>query len=132
YLQLTTGERFPRVLVARQVQKDGHFYAGPFMPAKLARRTMALTHSLVGIRSCNEVITGRRTRPCLEYDTGRCLAPCVETITSEAEYQRAVADTRLFLEGRTDELLADLRERMQEAAAAERFELAAHLRDAMR
>ncbi|HEX7087712.1 MAG TPA: excinuclease ABC subunit UvrC [Vicinamibacterales bacterium] len=132
YLQLTTGERFPRVLVARQVQKDGHFYAGPFMPAKLARRTMALTHSLFGIRSCNEVITGHRPRPCLEYDIGRCLAPCVETITSEAEYRRAVDDTRLFLEGRTEELVADLRERMQEAAAAERFELAAHLRDAMR
>lgn len=132
YLQLTTGERFPRVLVARQVQKDAHFYAGPFMPAKLARRTMALTHSLFGIRSCNEVITGRRPRPCLEYDIGRCLAPCVETITSEAEYQRAVADTRLFLEGRTEELIADLRERMEEAAAAERFEQAAHLRDAMR
>ncbi len=131
YLQLTTGERFPRVLVARQVHKDGHYYAGPFMPAKLARRTMALTHRLFGIRSCNEVITGRRPRPCLEYDIGRCLAPCVETVASEAEYQRAVTDTRLFLEGRTTELLADLRERMTDAAARERFEQAAHLRDAM-
>ena len=131
YLQLTTGERFPRVLVARQVHKDGHYYAGPFMPAKLARRTMALTHRLFGIRSCNEVITGHRHRPCLEYDIGRCLAPCVETIASEAEYQRAVTDTRLFLEGRTDELLEDLRERMVNAASGERFEQAAQLRDAM-
>src|SRR6266508_4271261 len=58
YLQLTTGEAFPRVLIARSVEKDGHYYAGPFMPAKLGRRTMALTHRLFGIRSCNEVISG--------------------------------------------------------------------------
>src|ERR671911_3192450 len=55
YLQLTTTEDFPRVLVARQVEKNGDFFAGPFLPAKLARRTMALTHKMFGIRSCNEV-----------------------------------------------------------------------------
>jgi excinuclease ABC subunit C len=63
YLQLTTGERFARVLVARRVERDEHVYAGPFLPARLARRTMALTHRLFGIRSCNEVITGKRARP---------------------------------------------------------------------
>ena len=52
YLQLTTNEEFPRVLVARRVERDGTFYAGPFMPASLARRTMGLTHRLFGIRSC--------------------------------------------------------------------------------
>jgi excinuclease ABC subunit C len=133
YLQLTTAERFPRVLVARRVDpRDGHYYAGPFLPAKLARRTMALTHRLFGIRSCNEVITGKRGRPCLEYDIHRCIAPCVDTICGEGEYRRAVEDTRLFLEGRTDELVDDLAARMQEAAGAERFEQAAQLRDAMR
>jgi excinuclease ABC subunit C len=133
YLQLTTGERFPRVLVARRVDpRDGHYYAGPFLPAKLARRTMALTHRLFGIRSCNEVITGKRGRPCLEYDIHRCIAPCVDTICGEAEYRRAVEDTRLFLEGRTDELVDDLHSRMLDAAAAERFEQAAQLRDALR
>ena len=67
YLQLTTSEAFPRVLVARSVEKNEDFYAGPFLPAKLARRTMTLSHRLFGIRSCNEVITGNRARPCLEY-----------------------------------------------------------------
>ena len=132
YLQLTTGERFPRVLVARRVERDAHFYAGPFLPARFARRTMALTHRLFGIRSCNEIITGKRGRPCLEYDIKRCIAPCVDTICTEEDYQRAVADTQLFLEGRTEELAVDLRTRMEESAAAERFEQAAQLRDAMR
>jgi excinuclease ABC subunit C len=132
YLQLTTGEAFPRVLVARRVEKDDHYYAGPFMPAKLGRRTMSLTHRLFGIRSCNEVITGDRPRPCLEYDIGRCIAPCVREICSEETYAVAVQHTKMFLEGRNDELVADLRERMASAAAEERFEQAAQLRDAIR
>ncbi|MGH9312915.1 MAG: excinuclease ABC subunit UvrC, partial [Vicinamibacterales bacterium] len=133
YLQLTTGERFPRVLVARRVERgDGHVYAGPFLPASLARRTMSLTHRLFGIRSCNEAIDGERGRPCLEYDIKRCIAPCVREICSEEEYSAAVADTKLFLEGRTDELRDDLRRRMNDAAVDEQFERAAQLRDALR
>src|SRR6202045_3710133 len=132
FLQLTTGERFPRVLVARRVERDGSFYAGPFMPAHFARKTMALTHRLFGIRSCNEVITGKRGRPCLEYDIKRCLAPCVDTVCSAEVYGRAVELTQLFLEGRNDELAKTLKSRMSEAAGAERFEEAAGLRDAIR
>src|SRR5438093_5467727 len=132
YLQLTTNEPFPRVLVARRVERDGSFYAGPFLPAHFARRTMSLTHRLFGMRSCNEVITGKRGRPCLEYDINRCIAPCVDTVCSAEEYGRAVTMTRLFLEGRNDELMKTLRTRMLEAAAAERFEEAAQVRDAMR
>ena len=112
YLQLTTGEAYPRVLVARRVERDDHFYAGPFMPASLARRTMSLTHKLFGIRSCNETITGERARPCLEFDIKRCIAPCVGALCSEGEYRVAVEHTTLFLEGRNDELLLTLRERM--------------------
>src|SRR5215210_163999 len=119
FLQLTTNEPFPRVLVARRVERDGSFYAGPFMPAHFARKTMALTHRLFGIRSCNEVITGKRGRPCLEHDIGRCIAPCVAEVCSEARYGEAVASTRLLLEGRNDELIVTLRERMTAAATGE-------------
>ncbi len=132
FLQLTTNEAFPRVLVARGVQRDGSFYAGPFMPAHFARKTMSLTHRLFGMRSCNEVITGKRGRPCLEYDIKRCIAPCVDTICSEQDYGRAVQDARLFLEGKNDELVKTLRTRMVGAADGERYEEAAQLRDALR
>jgi excinuclease ABC subunit C len=132
YLRLTTSEGFPRILVARSVEKTGDFYAGPFLPAKLARRTMTLSHRVFGIRSCNEVITGQRGRPCLEYDIKRCLAPCVAEICTEEQYGVAVANTRLLLEGRNDELIDRLRDRMQSASDEERFEEAAQLRDALR
>ena len=88
------------MLVARRVERDGSFYAGPFLPAHFARKTMSLTHRLFGIRSCNEVITGKRGRPCLEYDIKRCIAPCVDTICSRRGLRRAPSNvTQLFLEG---------------------------------
>jgi excinuclease ABC subunit C len=132
FLQLTTNEPFPRVLVARRVERDGSFYAGPFMPAHFARKTMSLTHRLFGMRSCNEVITGKRGRPCLEYDIKRCIAPCVDAICSAEDYARAVNVTQLFLEGKNDELVKALKARMLAAAEGERFEQAAQLRDALR
>ena len=133
YLQLTTGEGFPRVLVARRVDpRDGHTYAGPFLPATLARKTMSLTHKLFGIRSCNEVINGRRGRACLEYDIKRCVAPCVESLCTAEQYAEAVEHTRLFLEGRNDELIADLKRRMADASDDLRYEEAAQTRDAIR
>jgi len=132
YLQLTTSEAFPRMLVARHVERDGDFYAGPFLPAKLARRTMGLAHRLFGIRSCNEVITGQRGRPCLEYDIKRCSAPCVAGICSQEQYGVAVANARLLLEGRNDELIDTLRDRMVAAAGDQRYEEAAQLRDAVK
>jgi excinuclease ABC subunit C len=132
YLQLTTTERAPRLLVARRVERDGNVYAGPFMPAVVARRTMQVAHRWFGIRSCNEIIDGKRDRPCLEYDIKRCLAPCVDTICSIEEYGRAVDQARLLIEGRQDELIDNLRGEMTAAAGDERFEHAAHLRDAIR
>jgi excinuclease ABC subunit C len=132
YLQLTTTEPAPRMLVARRVERDGNVYAGPFMPASMARRTMSLAHRLFGIRSCNEVIDGQRGRPCLEYDIKRCLAPCVASICSLEEYGHAVEQARLLMEGRQNELIETLRGEMVDAATHERFERAAHLRDAIR
>ena len=134
YLRLTTGEAFPRVLVARGVEEgSADFFAGPFLPAKLARRTMALTHRLFGIRSCNEVITGQRARPCLEYDIKRCVAPCVREICSETDYARggrqhpAAAGRPVRRAGRRA-----ARPHGGGRAEAERYEEAAQLRDAMR
>jgi excinuclease ABC subunit C len=132
YLQLTVTERAPRLLVARQVARDGNVYAGPFMPASVARRTMTLAHRLFGIRSCNEIIDGKRDRPCLEYDIKRCVAPCVESICTIEQYGHSVEQARLLIEGRQDELVGGLEDEMREAAVREEFERAAHLRDAVR
>ena len=132
FLKLTTNEAFPRLMVARRAERDGSLYAGPFLPASLARRSISLAHRLFGLRSCNEEITGKRDRPCLEHQIGRCVAPCVDTVCPPAQYQVAVDRTRLLIEGRNTELIGRLEQDMRAAADAERFEYAAHLRDAVR
>ena len=132
YLQVTTNERAPRILVARRLARDGNFYAGPFLPATFARKTLSLSHKLFGIRSCNEVITGKRGRPCLEYDIKRCIAPCVDSLCSQTDYDRAVENAKMFLGGNNDALIRDLKVQMQRASNEEKYEQAGNLRDALR
>ena len=132
YLQVTRTESYPRVLVARQVARDGNFYAGPFLPSPVARKAMSLTHRLFGIRSCNEVITGKRDRPCLEYDIKRCVAPCVDELCSQEDYAAVVRHAEMFLDGRNDELKKELEKKMQSASQELRFEEAANIRDALK
>src|SRR5262245_10738902 len=129
WLKLTLEEEYPRLYVVRRVVNDGNAYGGPYIPAKLGRRTASLTHRIFGIRSCKETLNGRRPRPCLQYQIHRCLAPCVAEICSPERYRQASDDARMFLEGRTDEVVKRLRAAMNDAAANERFEEAASLRD---
>jgi excinuclease ABC subunit C len=118
-------------MITRRVRKDGAYYAGPFFPGGLARKTLRLIERYFLIRNCTIRIDGKRARPCLQYYIHRCLGPCVVGLTSTTEYQEAVKDVKLFLEGRRTDLVDRLRNRMDEAAAQEQFELAAHYRDAI-
>jgi excinuclease ABC subunit C len=132
YLKLTLDEEYPRIYVVRRVAEDGNAYGGPYIPAKLGRRTASMVHRIFGIRSCKETLNGRRPRPCLQYQIKRCIAPCVEEICSLDRYHQAAQDARLFLEGRTDEVVKSLRAQMDAAAEDARFEEAATLRDHIR
>jgi excinuclease ABC subunit C len=129
YLKLTLSEEYPRLYVVRRPSEDGNAYGGPYIPASLGRRTAAMVRKLFGIRSCKEALNGHRARPCLQYQIGRCLAPCVEEICRLDRYRRSCEDARLFLEGRTDEVVRRLRMEMEHAAAEQRYEEAASLRD---
>jgi len=129
YLKLSLAEEYPRLYVVRRPSEDGNAYGGPYIPASLARRTAALVGKLFGIRSCKETLNGARPRPCLQYQIDRCLAPCVAAICTLERYRRSCEDARLFLEGRTDEVVRRLSAQMEEAAAGERYEEAASLRD---
>ncbi len=132
YLKLTLAEDYPRLHIVRRPGEDGHAYGGPYIPASLARKTASLTHKLFGVRSCREKLDGHRPRPCLQHQIKRCLAPCVAEIAPLHVYRQACQDARLFLEGRGDEIARRLRSEMEEAAAAQRFEEAASLRDQVR
>ncbi len=132
YLKLTLAEEYPRIYVVRRSAEDGNAYGGPYIPARLGRQTASLVHRLFGIRSCKETLNGRRPRPCLQHQIGRCVAPCVATVCTPERYRRACDDARLFLEGRTDDVVKRMKETMAAAAREERYEEAARLRDQIR
>jgi excinuclease ABC subunit C len=131
YLKLTVGEKFPCVALTRKVEDDGARYFGPFSPASQARKTIHLLNRYFGIRGCEEGIPGKRRRACLEHDLKLCSAPCVGSI-GEAEYRENVNHALLFLEGRTDQLLRAIKQKMAEASSRLDYEQAAHWRDLIR
>jgi len=131
YIRLTVNEPFPRTVITRRVRKDGALYFGPYFPAGLARKSLKLIERYFLIRNCNIHIDGKRPRPCLQYYIHRCLGPCVEGLTNSARYQEAVKDVKLFLEGRNNDLIKRLQEKMEEASVSEQYEVAAHYRDAI-
>ena len=129
YIQLTLGERFPRVYVTRRLRKDGSVYYGPYFPGNLAYRIVDLIHRHFLVPSCRVDLTRYHPRPCLQYYIKRCQGPCVEGLTTPETYQEAVRDVQLLLEGRQTDLSKSLRARMEQAAEAEEYERAARYRD---
>src|SRR5712691_5404585 len=128
FLKLTTDEDFPRLVVARRVQKDGAAYFGPFYPATAMRQTLRLVRQLFPPRTCRIKIDGTLPRPCLQYYIHRCHAPCTGWETREG-YGKTVRDVQRFLEGRHDDLAMELTRDMEAAADDLKFERAAGLRD---
>jgi excinuclease ABC subunit C len=129
HLKLTINEPFPKCVITRRIQNDGALYFGPFLPASMARRTIDLINRTFQLRTCDIEIDGKAPRPCLEYHIKRCLGPCVKGLCTPEEYQEAVRDVRMLLEGRNTELSHMLEERMLQASADMRYELAAKYRD---
>lgn len=129
YLRLTLGEAFPRLEVVRRVEKDKHRYFGPYTDAKAMRQTLGLAREIFRIRDCElDLRTKRLERACLSYHIRRCDGPCIDAIT-ESEYEPIVRQIILLLEGRNQDLVAELRREMDIKAAALDFEGAARRRD---
>ncbi|MFN2512659.1 MAG: excinuclease ABC subunit UvrC [Pyrinomonadaceae bacterium] len=129
HLKLTINEPFPKAVITRRIQNDGALYFGPFLPASLARKTIDVINRTFQLRTCDIEIDGKAPRPCLEYHIKRCLGPCVKGLCTSQEYQEAVKDVRLLLEGRNTELADTLAERMTQASKDLRYEMAAKYRD---
>jgi excinuclease ABC subunit C len=127
FIHLTAHE-FPRLEFFRGSRKEPGRFFGPFPSTVATRESLLLLQKLFRLRPCADTFFANRSRPCLQYQIQRCTAPCVGMVTKEA-YAQDVADATRVLEGRNDEVIADLRRRMDAAADALRFEEAARLRD---
>jgi excinuclease ABC subunit C len=130
-LRLDPDGEWPRLEVGRRIGHDGAYYFGPYHSATSCRETLRVVNRHFQLRTCTDHVLHNRRRPCLQYQIKRCPAPCVLPVAREA-YAEQIRDVRLFLDGKSDELLDRLRTRMKEAAARQDFEIAADIRDQIR
>ena len=132
YIKVTLYEPFPRVFVTRRLEGDGSRYFGPYTDVGAMRRALNVVKRIFTVRSCNyDMPKSMPERPCLDYHIGRCKAPCILAQTQE-DYAAMIDEVVLFLEGRTDEVVRRVKERMADAAQSLDFERAAELRDVLR
>jgi len=129
YIAVTVEDEYPRVMFTRERHRRGVVYFGPYANAKKVRETLDVLNRVFPYRPCEGPKPGRHSGiPCLDYHIERCLAPCVGYVSKE-DYRRVIEQVMEFLSGETRPVLRDLERKMQEAAAAERFEEAARCRN---
>ncbi|HET9294871.1 MAG TPA: excinuclease ABC subunit UvrC [Gemmatimonadales bacterium] len=131
-IAVTVRDPFPRVLVTRRRDLPGARYFGPYTDVSLMRRSLALIRRIFTVRSCTDDIPReRRERPCLDFHIGRCKAPCVGW-QDEASYRAMIDEVLAFLEGRTVDVRARVRDLMAAASERQDYERARELRDTLR
>lgn len=131
YIKVTLEESYPRVIKTRRVLKDKGKYFGPYTNVGALNETLNIIHQLYPIRTCNKNIDRmieRGERPCLNYHIKKCIGPCLGHEGREA-YQKMIQEIIQLLNGKEDELIKKIKERMKEAAQAMDFEAAAQYRD---
>lgn len=127
YLKITA-EDFPRVCYYRGgVDKKSRFF-GPYPNGTAVREAIGVLQKAFHLRTCEDGVFRNRSRACLMGQMGRCSAPCVGKI-SASDYRKDIEDACAFLEGKTDDIMQSLRDKMHEASLAWRFEEAAVYRD---
>lgn len=130
YIKIATNQPFPRLEVVRRVKKDGARYFGPYADVGAMREAIDVINKVFPIRSCKKDLSQvpLKERPCLNYYIKRCLAPCQGSVEQE-EYDEMIENIIMFLEGKRETLIKQLREKMGEEAVNLNFEKAAILRD---
>ena len=130
-LRMDPRDPWPRLTEVRKFKRDGALYFGPYTSSVAMKSSLSNLRRIFPLRSCSDAVFrdyGRRGRPCIEFEMKRCAGPCCDLV-EKADYDELVQGTVLFLNGKSEDLVRELGERMKRAAADERFEDAALLRN---
>ena len=131
YVKVTVQEPYPRVFVTRRLVNDGARYFGPYTDVGAMRQALNVVKRIFTVRSCRfDMPSEMPERACLDYYIKRCKGPCIGQ-QSLADYGAMIDEVVVFLDGRTDEVVRRVKERMSVASEAMQFERAAELRDAL-
>jgi excinuclease ABC subunit C len=128
YIKVTWQEAFPRVFMTRRMERDGARYYGPFTAAWAVYETLGTLRKVFPYLTCDREITGADARACMYFDIHLCSAPCIGAVSRD-EYRAVIKQLMDFLDGRSDDIIADIRTRMDAAAEGLAYERAAALRD---
>ncbi|WP_255603613.1 excinuclease ABC subunit UvrC [Oscillochloris sp. ZM17-4] len=135
FIKVTLQDEWPRIFSTRSVADDGARYFGPYASAGSVYKTLDLLNRLFAFRPSNNCSDSwfhehrRKGRPCTYYQMRRCLGPCVPGLVSQEDYRQAVDAVCRFLEGKSEQIVRDIRRQMEQAAEDLNFERAAILRD---
>ena len=119
-----TNERYPRLIITRQVKKDGGLYFGPYPDVGAANEIKRLLDRIFPFRKC----TNPPSKVCFYYHIGQCMAHTV-CHKDEAYFKAMAQEVSDFLKGQDDKIIDDLKEKMNAAAQSMEFERAAEYRD---
>lgn len=128
HIYLSSTQTYPRLTVHRGARKQKGRYFGPYPNSSAVRESLHLLQKVFRVRQCEDSFFSNRSRPCLQYQIKRCTAPCVGLISPE-DYAEDVRHTVQFLDGKNSEIIDELAQRMETAAAAQDYETAARFRD---
>lgn len=126
YIKVNIKADYPDVYITRRILNDGAKYFGPYANSGAAKEMIEFIKSKFKIRQCRSF--KYKDRPCLNYHIKKCLAPCMGYISKE-EYRKQIDEIIDVLEGKTDKLLKQLSNEMEEASKNMKYERAAYLRD---
>lgn len=130
FIKVTVNEAYPRVMLARTMQKDKAKYFGPFTSAGAVKDTIELIRKLYHIRNCSRNLPKDigKDRPCLNYHIKQCYAPCQGYI-SEEEYRKSIDEVLRFLGGHYEGIIKELEHNMKKASENMEFERAIEYRE---